>query len=285
MPNTETCQNLSIDRLAGILHRVRVSARVFHTGPLAAPARFSDDMEGAGHLHVLRHGKLRLTDHSGIAHDITAPAAILLPRPQPHDLCALNGDADLACATVDLGGTANPLTRALPPILVLPLNDGGQGTQLAAILELLFAEANQRHCGHQVIMDRLAEAAIVHILRQSMDSPSGLGLLAGLAHPQLALALTAMHDNPERDWTLETLADSAGLSRSVFAETFHQVVGQPPGQYLGGWRMLLARAALERGTSLKRVAQQVGYASPAALSRAFSRHFGSSARDLLKAGH
>lgn len=273
----DRCASLSVDRLAGILGRLRLTARVYRAQPLAEPV----DFDARAHLHVLRSGRaeVRVGD---VADTVDAPAAILLSQSLPHRVVPLNGPCDLASAHIDLGGLANPLAQALPPLQALDLRKDSQGWQLCAVLDLLFGEAEERHCGHQVVMDRLAEAALVLILRQSMEVAEGIGLLAGLAHPQLAVALTAMHDHPGAGWTLESLAETAGLSRSVFADTFHQVVGVPPGQYLSGWRMALARDALERGESLKRVARDVGYASPAALSRAFSRHHGVSARTLLK---
>lgn len=274
---TETCVRLSVDRLAGIFGRVRMTARVFRAAALADAEQFA----AGAHLHVLRAGRVRVVAGAD-AREAAAPAAILLPRSTSHAVEPLAGPAELASAMIDLGGIANPLAQALPVIQVLDLHGDELGRQLGRMLDLLFAEAIQRHCGHQVVMDRLAEAALVLILRQSMEKPDGIGLLAGLAHPRLAVALTAMHDQPGRDWTLESLAEIAGLSRSVFADSFHQVVGQPPGQYLAGWRMALARSALEQGQSIKRVARDVGYASPAALSRAISRHFGASARELIK---
>lgn len=291
MTTKQSCDEISVDRLAGILRRVRVSAHVFHSGALPKTVRY-DGTDGRGFLHVVREGCLGLRLDDGTFHQISAPAMVLLARPLAHAVAADTGALIIASAGIDLGGEANPLAQALPAVLVLPLDRPDDGAALAALADLLFAEAGQRHCGHQVIIDRLAEAILVGVLRRAMDfvepghSPGPhprLGLLAGLSHPRLAVALTAMHDAPERDWSLESLADAASLSRSVFADTFHQVVGMPPGQYLSGWRMVLAKQALQQGHPLKQVAGQVGYASAAALSRAISRHFGANARALIKA--
>ena len=270
---------VAIDRLAGIFARVRLSARVIHTGRLCGTAAFGE--AGAhGHLHVLREGRLHFKDADGAVREVAAPALVLYPRPHPHGLEAQAAGAELVCAEIALGGPANPLLAALPAVLVLALDQRTQG--LNAILEALFLEVGVRHCGRQVVMDRLVEAALVHVLRHAMEGWGGVGLLAGLAHPHLARALTALHDDPAQSWTLENLADRAGLSRSVFAQLFHRVVGQTPGQYLTGWRLTLAREALADGRALKQVAGEVGYASPAALSRAFSRHFGTNAREVLR---
>jgi transcriptional regulator GlxA family with amidase domain len=152
---------------------------------------------------------------------------------------------------------------------------------LGSALSLLFAEASARECGRQAALDRLAEVVLIYMLRRLMDAPEpGYGLLAGLAHPALGRALTRIHADPGGAWTLERMADEAGMSRSVFAETFRHVVGLAPGDYLTRWRLSLARALLQAGRPAKAVARQVGYASPAAFSRAFARHFGRPARQV-----
>jgi AraC-like DNA-binding protein len=100
--------------------------------------------------------------------------------------------------------------------------------------------------------------------------------LSGLRDPYVGRALTALHERPERDWTIEALAQAAALSRSAFAERFVQFVGQPPMQYLTNWRMQLATNYLRNGTeSIASVANRVGYDSEAAFSRAFKKAVGS----------
>ena len=87
--------------------------------------------------------------------------------------------------------------------------------------------------------------------------------------------LTALHEQPAHAWTLEELARVAGASRSVFAERFQQLVGSSPMHYLAHWRMLLAANLLCRSSvSLAHVAEQVGYQTDTAFSRAFRREFG-----------
>jgi transcriptional regulator GlxA family with amidase domain len=100
------------------------------------------------------------------------------------------------------------------------------------------------------------------------------GMLAGMSHPKLRRAIVAMHEQPARDWSLESLAEIAGMSRSVFAESFREGLGVTPGAYLQGWRVSLAQQALRKGRSLKMIAAEVGYGSEAALSRAFKAQSG-----------
>jgi len=86
-----------------------------------------------------------------------------------------------------------------------------------------------------------------------------------------------MHQHPEQEWTLESLAAVAALSRTAFAETFKAVSGWTPGQYLTWWRMQLAWSLLQSGTKTAEVAHQVGYQSESAFSRVFQKMFAISA--------
>src|SRR3546814_9495932 len=85
-----------------------------------------------------------------------------------------------------------------------------------------------------------------------------------------------MHDNPGHAWTLDRMAEYAGMSRTAFANTFREVVGQTPGDYLGSWRIALAQGRLREGRPMKILAEELGYANPSALSRAFTARVGMS---------
>jgi transcriptional regulator GlxA family with amidase domain len=104
------------------------------------------------------------------------------------------------------------------------------------------------------------------------------GLLSGLADPKIAAALQALHDDVRRNWTVETLAEHAGMSRSAFAARFRERVGVPPVEYLRK-RLALAKDALSYSNRpLADVALASGYASASAFSTAFSRSVGSPPR-------
>jgi transcriptional regulator GlxA family with amidase domain len=153
-----------------------------------------------------------------------------------------------------------------------------------AVLELLFAEALAQHCGRQAMLDRLFEVVLIQVLRQLMEQgQTQVGMLAGLAHPQLRKAIVAMHEEPQKEWGLEDLAARATMSRSAFASGFRNAVGVTPGAYLQRWRVGLAQKALLQGKSLKLIALDVGYGSEAALSRAFKAVDGKSPREWRSA--
>jgi AraC-like DNA-binding protein len=267
-----------VDRLQSLLSRFAVSAEVFHAGPLCGINDLAADGE-RGQLHLIRDGQVRVEHADGGVLQIDRPSVLLYPRPLAHRFVTDAGrGADFACAHLQFeGGGNNPVAAALPAVICLPLDAlyGGQ-----PVLSLLFEEAFAQRCGRQALLDRLFEVVLIQILRALMESGQlRVGLLAGMAHPRLRHALVAMHDAPAEDWTLESLAHRAGMSRSAFADSFRDTIGSTPGQYLQGWRTRLVQQALRKGQPLKRIAFDVGYGSEAALSRAFKAQTGQSPRE------
>lgn len=270
-----------IDRLAVLLERFSVSAQVFHAGALCGINTLEADA-GVGQLHLVRRGPIDVFHGKALLH-IEVPSLLLYPRPMRHRFVTdPERGADMVCADLCFEGDAdNPIGAALPEFVCLPL-EAVEG--ISPVLALLFEEAFTQRCGRLALINRLFEVVMIQILRQLMESGQVQGgLLAGLSHPRLRNALVAMHEAPERDWSLEDLAAVAGMSRSMFASAFRETVGITPGQYLQGWRVGLAQQALRRGRPLKVVASEVGYGSEAGLSRAFKTHTGVTPRDWRRA--
>jgi AraC-like DNA-binding protein len=270
------------DRLHALLEHFSVRAQVFNTGPLCG-LTVLDGSGDSGQLHLIRSGAVEVQHAREAALQITEPSLLLYPRPMAHRFITdAERGADFACAHLSFdGGPANPVVAALPAVVCLPLSAlaGSEG-----LLKLLFAEAFAENCGRQSMLNRLFEVVLIQILRVLMEQGrTQAGMLAGLAHPRLRLALVAMHEQAAEDWSLDRLAERAGMSRSVFANSFRDTVGLTPGAYLQGWRIAIAQQALRQGRPLKWVAAEVGYASEAALSRAFKAQCGLSPRQWRKA--
>lgn len=270
------------DRLAALLDHFSITAQVFNTGPLCGIHEVGG-ADGLGQLHLIRQGEVEI-NHAGLETvQIHEPSLLLYPRPLAHRFRTdPQRGADFACAHLRFdGGSANPVANALPPFVCLPLT-ALPGAQ--PVLDLLFAEAFAEHCGRQAMLNRLFEIVLIQVLRHLMEAGrTQVGMLAGMAHPRLRLALVAMHEAPAHEWSLEELAARAGMSRSVFAGQFREQVGITPGAYLQRWRVGLAQRALQQGRPLKLVALEVGYGSEAALSRAFKTCLGVSPRAWRKA--
>ena len=98
----------------------------------------------------------------------------------------------------------------------------------------------------------------------------------GLSDGRLGKAIEGMHKHPEASWSLEQLAQRAGMSRARFAAYFRQIVGITPFDYLTNWRLGVAQTMLRKGNSLKLIAAAVGYANATALTRVFTQRLGMS---------
>jgi len=268
---------MSTDAIQPLFESFRIRARTFFTGNLCAIASF-DRPDGQGHLHLVRRGRGEVRySAGGRSLAIRGPGLIFYPRSLPHHLVPGGPEGlDLVCATVSFGtGAGCPLAQALPEVMHLGVD------RVGPLAELLFEEAFGTSEGKQAVVDRLCEVVLVHFVRQALaQGQTQAGLLAGLAHPQLRGALTAIHGDPARAWSLDDMAAAAGLSRSGFALLFKQTVGTTPGEHLARFRTSLAQELLARGIPLKVVALDVGYGSSSALSRAFRELHGSSPRAL-----
>lgn len=129
----------------------------------------------------------------------------------------------------------------------------------------------------EIAVRRLADALFIQLVRVWLESQpaASRGWLGALGDPVVGAALGQLHRDPAQPWTVATLAQEVGLSRSAFAARFTQLVGEPPLHYLTRWRMHLAVALLRDETlGIKEVALRTGYGSEAAFSIAFKRHFG-----------
>ncbi len=267
-----------MDRLEALLKHFTVSARMFHSGALCGINDF-EPQKGLGQLHLLQSGKLQIEHHKASIISVDEPSLLFYPRPHFHRFIAdTKTGAALTCAHIQFnGGLNNPLVQSLPAFFILPLSELDDAKVL---LDILFREAFNQRCGRQVIVDRLFEVVLVNIFRWLMGRDHiESGVLAGMANPQIAKSLVAMHANPALDWSLEKLAKEAGMSRSVYAANFRKILDITPVDYLAQWRFSLAQQRLRSGQPLKQIVDELGYGSVAAFSRAFKARCDMSPRE------
>jgi AraC-like DNA-binding protein len=271
-----------MDKISSLVGRYSFRARVFFNGVFCDANAFTED-RSAGQLHLVRSCPVIFRQEGAPALRVEEPAMVFYPRGTAHVLEILpeGAGATVLCAHISFeDGGANPLARALPACLHLPL---AAMPALAHTLELLFAEAAASAQGRDVILDRLCDVLMIQVLRHEFEHGTlSVGLLAGLADRQLAPVLGAIHARPHEPWQLETLAREACMSRARFTEHFRNVVGVPPGEYLTRWRIGLAQDLLRKGMAVKVVSSQAGYTSAPAFTRAFTALVGVSPRQWLK---
>lgn len=184
----------------------------------------------------------------------------------------------LSCGyRLDLDRT-HPILSSLPGVIHLPATLGSH-PELRAAVELLAAEIDTPRPGTDTVVSSLLDMLQLYVLRayfDTQDEPCTLsGWAAALADPAVGRALDAVHRDPARRWTVESLGAHAGLSRAGFARRFTGLVGQPPLAYLTWWRLVSgARMLRESDASVAEVAERVGYGSEFAFGNAFKREFG-----------
>ena len=155
-------------------------------------------------------------------------------------------------------------------------------------MQALASEMAEQAPGSEVVATRLAEVLFIQALRAHIASGVGWrnkGWLRAIFDPQMGTALTAIHDSVNNPWTVESLAEAAGMSRSAFAARFKELLGQTPFEYVTEWRMQKAMQLLQlRDKKLIDVARSVGYESDASFSKAFKRVVGASPGAYVKHG-
>lgn len=172
----------------------------------------------------------------------------------------------------------HPLLRDLPRCIHIPNTESMNSAWLESVMRFVGAEVFAAKPGADAIVHRLSEIIFIQSVRAFVEQAGPhAGCLAGVTDAQLSRALSQMHKAPGKGWTVESLAQAAGLSRTIFAERFSRLMGMTPLGYLTQWRMNLAHGLLrEGGKPLIEIAETVGYHSESAFARAFRRHFGAS---------
>lgn len=288
-----------MDLVDNLMQAFRLETRLFYQGKLCGGGWVVDEQYGHGRasFHLLVSGEAWLHMPALPApRRLSAGDLVVFPtdaqhalRPAPHAGTdwddgrerALGDDSEpgtgLLCGNFGFADTGNArLLAALPDHVVVP---GLHAGAARGLVDALFAEARRGESpgagqAGVAVIERIADALFLVVLREHLAEASPSGLFAALRDPGLARALTAIHEHPARPWSVEDLARLAGLSRSAFAARFTSLVGEPPLGYLTRWRMQLARRWLREGEPVAATAGRCGYDSEASFAKAFKRIHG-----------
>jgi len=174
-------------------------------------------------------------------------------------------------------GLNHPLFFGLPAILVMGRHFTGSSPWLAEAVRVITMEADLNGMGGAAVISRLMEVLFIQAIRHQCDtkSNSNIPYLIAITDNKLKFAIEAMHEYPEREWTLSQLAELSSMSRGRFAQRFKDVLGQSPMHYLTGWRFQKARRMLkESDLSIAEVGFRSGYQSLPSFTRRFGKQFG-----------
>ena len=297
------------DPLGEALHLLRLTGCVYARSTITAPWGVDlPPLEGHMMFHIvtsgrcwletdgtppvlLERGSLALVPH-GLGHRLVdepgREAVDFFDLPiervtERYEILNWGGGGDecrLICVVVRFDhAAAERLVDALPPVLHIDAWDSGDDRWLSDTLRFIAREAEALRPGGETVITRLADILVIPMVRHWIETEADVdsGWLAALRDAQLGRAIAAIHRRPGEDWTLETLARTAAMSRSAFAARFTEVVGEPAMRYLTRWRLMLARTALREGNDpIGVVGERFGYRSEAAFCRAFKREFGTS---------
>ena len=172
-------------------------------------------------------------------------------------------------------GAIHPILQALPEAIHLPNTETMNAEWLESVMRFVSSEVIGGKAGASAIVHRLTEIIFIQVVRAFVDrAGDAAGCLAGVLDPKLGRCLAAVHAAPQIGWTVENMAQEAGMSRTVFAERFADLIGLTPHNYVTHWRMQVARRRLaESADAIIDIAEQVGYGSEAAFNRAFKKQF------------
>jgi AraC-like DNA-binding protein len=165
----------------------------------------------------------------------------------------------------------------LPPVLKINIRNDASGQWLENSIRYSVGNGDASGPGGDAVIAKLSEVLFIEALRRyiSLLPPEQTGWLAGVRDPEVGKALALLHRHPAHPWTIATLANEVGISRSVLAERFRRYLSQTPIAYLTRWRLQLGAQMLKStSSSVAQIAAEVGYESEPAFNRAFKREFG-----------
>lgn len=181
----------------------------------------------------------------------------------------------LICGAVRFGHpAARDLVEILPATIHIEASASPRLDWMRSVLRLMADEAGELRPGGEAVITRLGDILVIQAIRAWIegDPAAQQGWLGALQDPQIGRAISQIHRDPARDWTVASLARELAMSRSAFAARFTELVGEPVMGYVTRWRMRVAVAALEdEGATVAQLAHRLGYRSEAAFSRAFKR--------------
>jgi AraC-like DNA-binding protein len=288
------------DLLSQVLRELRLDSATFRSLRLRGEwsLRFDGPLRG---VHIVVSGRPQLTLDDGMTCMLAPGDLIVLPRADAHtmssaadvrrpsysslklaetspDVEVVFGEGEpetwIVCGVFFFADEDHPAVVGFPSCIHVPADASG-AAWLTGLTQALVTEAVERRPGSDVVMARLSDALVTRALRYHLETTEEPGWLQGLRDPAISRALSALHRDLGRSWTVASLAREAGLSRAAFAARFTALVGQSPMEYAFGCRMRRAETLLRSDhLTVAAIASLVGYGSESALSAAFIRYAG-----------
>lgn len=308
----------TFDPLGEALHFLRMSGAFYCRSELSAPWGFSvPPMDGCLWFHVvtsgrgwlevdgleprlLQSGDLVLVPH-GEGHRIWSESGVAVPtvlelsHEYESDLYAIlrhgggGADTSMVCGGVRFDHpAAHNLVALLPRVIAIEAARSSRTDWVQSTIRLMASEAQELRPGGETVVTRLSDILVIQAIRSWIenDPAAQTGWLGALQDRQIGRAISLIHRDPARAWTVASLADASAMSRSAFAARFTELVDEPAMHYVARWRMHVAVDWLKEGdATVGELPSRLGYQSEAAFSRAFKRIIGVSPGAVRRNGN
>ncbi len=302
---------VDMDVLGDVLRFLRLRGSVYFSACFCSPwgMEMARDSRAAFHLIVRGNAWLKLESRPE-PFQLKAGDIVLFPTGAPHLITDQPGrecipgtrvveayqsgealfegsdeSSDVVCGYVEFDRSqSHPFLDNLPEFIHITADMRSRFAWLDSVLKQIAFESENLQPGKDVLIDRFTEILFIQIIRSYAENEAVQeNYLSALMDTPLSKALSLIHLEPEKSWTIDMIANAVGLSRSVFYKRFNDYVGMPPMQYLFEWRMMKAKDKIESTQkSLQRVAEEVGYQSDSAFQKAFKRFFSRTPASLRK---
>ncbi len=307
MKTTSTQFPLAKDPLGSFLHQLRLDGSLYCRSQLSGDWSLAMPvLPGKMMIHIITAGQCWLTIDGEQPIQLKQGALALIPHGNGHTICSnpelestplfeagveriseryemleIAGDGpttELTCGVTSFDQfSGQQLIQQLPTLVLLDQLEKSEQRWLDNTLEFIASEAKQLKPGGETIITHLADILVIQLIRHWMEQSSQAhkGWLGALRDKHIGVALQAIHNQPDIKWSVDSLAKTCGMSRSGFSAHFKQLVGSSVKSYLTQWRMNIALQRLRQSNEpLITLAQELGYNSEAAFSRAFKRVMG-----------
>jgi len=288
-----------MDALSKILELIKLKAVVYFNSDFSAPWGMQMSKSKFAQFHMIVNGKCFLRIKSNKTLTLNKGDIVIFPFGTSHLLAdninsksenglkvaqsiwdnnpifkGNNVTTTLICGHFEFNSTINHnFIKVLPDIIHIKNISKQKFSWLKTICNLIIQESETENVGKTLAINRLAEVLFINAIREFIIQKNyDKGFLAALADKNISCALKVIHNAPEKNWTLQKLAKTAGMSRTLFTNKFKTLIGETPMEYVTNWRLLKAKAYLtESNDSVKEIAYKVGYTSNAAFNRIFKK--------------
>lgn len=272
-----------------LMNTFRLQAKVYTNAQFCGHWQINKRSSGQTCFHMVTIGRCRLVMPEYGEHILELGDLVVFPREIAHSMEPFDYAEEvsyplnvfppslskkgtgLLCGSLNFEHSGfNHLLNALPAFFIIKQT---HAPWIAPLFAQIKTEVLRNGGADECVLNRLSELLFMYAFRHQMSQSETTGFLSLFANHALQPALTLMKESPQRSWSLEELGKACSMSRTKFSQLFKKVSGVTVNEFFTWWRMQLAFDGLRQGKRITEIAEQVGYQSESAFSRAFKKCF------------